>query len=64
METVGRNISYKVKGQKLTIEIDLAEDFGRSASGKTIVIASTQGNKPVEGADNGAIIGINCYKKP
>ncbi len=57
-----KNVKMKVKGSKLTIEIDLAKEFGPSKSGKTITIASTLGNKRVEGQD--AFIGVNCYKYP
>ena len=58
-----QNVSMSVKGNKLTIEVDLAQDFGKSASGKTTIIASTQGNQPVPGTNTGAIIGLNIYKK-
>ena len=46
----------------LTIEIDLEKEFGKSKSGKTIVVASTKGNKAIE--DTGCIIGLNVYKYP
>lgn len=57
------NITMNVKGNKLTIEVDLSKEFGKSASGKTTIIASTQGNQTVPGTDTGAIIGLNVYKK-
>ena len=34
----------KVEGNILTIKVDLTKDFGPSSSGKTIIIASTEGN--------------------
>ena len=46
----------------LTIQIDLSQDHGPSKSGKTIVVASTQGNQKVDNSE--VIIGINCYKYP
>jgi len=55
------NVKSTVKGTKLIIEVDLAKDFGKSKSGKTTIIASTKGNKPIEGTD--AIMGLNIYKK-
>lgn len=56
-----QNVKMSVKGNVLTITVDLSKDFGPSASGKTIKIASTGGNKEVpEG--KGAIIGLNVYK--
>lgn len=58
METVGKNVSYKIEKNKMTIEIDLSKDFGPSKSGKTTIIASTMGNQKI----NGIVLGINCYK--
>ena len=57
-----KNIETKVEGEILTIRINLAEDFGTSRTGKTRIIASTEGNKPVEGKP-GIFVGVNCYKK-
>ena len=56
-----QNIKTSVKGQTLTIEIDLSKRFGKSASGKTTIIASSQGNVAV--GDTGATMGINVYTK-
>jgi len=56
------NVKWEVKDNKLIIEIDLTKEFGLSKSGKTITIASTKGNKKIEGTD--AIIGLNVYKYP
>lgn len=58
------NIVMKVTGKKLVIEIDLSKELGNSKSGKSITIASTQGNQQVPGADEGIKIGLNVYKKP
>lgn len=55
------NIESKVNGDTLTLTIDLSKEFGRSKSGKTVIIASTQGNKKIDGTE--AVIGVNCYKK-
>lgn len=57
---LGNNIKYEVKGDKLVIEVDLTKDYGESKSGKSIQIASSQGNKEV--ADN-VFVGLNVYKK-
>lgn len=54
-----RNCEMKIEGDKLLIEIDLTQDFGPSKSGRTIIIASTQGNVDVR---DGIKIGVNCYK--
>lgn len=45
----------------LTITVDLSKSFGPSASGKTIIIASTEGNQPIDGTP--AVVGLNVYRK-
>jgi len=55
-----KNVEMEVKEKVLTITVDLSKDFGPSKSGKTIIIASTEGNKSIPGVD--AKIGLNIYK--
>jgi hypothetical protein len=55
-----KNIEMKVDGTVLTVKIDLAKNFGPSSSGKSIIIASTEGNIAVA---PGIMAGINVYKK-
>lgn len=56
------NITMNVKNNKLMIEIDLKAKRRPSASGKTEVIASTQGNVSIP--DHPEIkLGVNCYTK-
>lgn len=57
-----KNISMKVKDTELIIVIDLSKRFGKSASGKTDIIATTAGNVEIEGQP-GCKIGINAYFK-
>ena len=38
-----KNVEYTVKGNILTIEVDLSKNFGPSKSGKTMVVATTAG---------------------
>lgn len=59
-----KNVAMKVSSdkKKLTIEVDLTQDFGPSASGKTQIIASTEGNAKVDGVES-VQIGMNVYKK-
>ena len=45
-----------------TITIDLNYRGERSKSGKTIRVASTEGNKKIEGAED-VILGLNAYTK-
>lgn len=57
-----KNVATALKGNILTITVDLAKTFGPSSSGKTIIIASTEGNQTIEGRSE--VIGLNIYKKP
>lgn len=45
------NIKTKVAGQKLTLEIDLSKTLRPSASGKTMLVATTHGRRPLPDAD-------------
>jgi len=55
-----KNVVMKLVGSKLTIDIDLAKNFGESKSGKSIVVATTGGN--VSLSDGVHKIGLNVYK--
>jgi hypothetical protein len=57
-----KNVEMKVDGNILTIKVDLSKDFGPSSSGKTIIIASTEGNQSIPDRED-AKIGLNIYKK-
>jgi hypothetical protein len=61
MAQKGRNVEMTVKGNKLTIVCDLTEDFGPSKSGKTNIVASTDGNIEIPGHEN-LRLGFNIYK--
>jgi hypothetical protein len=56
-----KNVDMTVEGALLTIRIDLSKEFGPSASGKTIIIASTEGNITVPNREEK--IGLNVYRK-
>jgi len=56
-----KNVELKVEGNILTIKVDLSKEYGPSASGKTIIVASTEGNISVPERDEK--IGLNVYKK-
>lgn len=53
------NVTKSPDGKRLTIEIDLTQDFGKSKSGKTNIVATTGGNVEVL---PGVKLGINCYR--
>ena len=54
-----QNIEIETIGNTLTIKIDLSKRGKKSASGKSTMIATTEGNKVVQGDIR---IGINCYE--
>ena len=57
-----KNVDMKVEGNILTIKVDLTKEFGPSSSGKTIIIATTEGNVALEGREE-AKVGLNVYRK-
>ena len=62
--TCGKNASFSVDEKGImTLKSDLNLDLGKSASGKTNIISTSAGNVAIEGG-NGAIIGLNVYRKP
>jgi hypothetical protein len=56
-----KNVELSVNGNILTIKVDLTQEFGPSSSGKTIIIASTEGNVPLPG--RAEVVGLNVYRK-
>jgi len=56
-----KNVEVDVAGEILTIRVDLSKEFGPSRSGKTIIVASTEGNQLVFGREEK--IGLNVYRK-
>jgi hypothetical protein len=57
-----KNVEMTVDGNTLTIKVDLSKEFGPSSSGKTIIIASTEGNVSIPGHEE-AKVGLNVYRK-
>lgn len=59
-----QNIETKVEGTKLTITVDLSKDFGPSKTGKSNIVASTNGFVKVDAAVPGSIsFGLNVIRK-
>lgn len=56
-----KNVEFQVEGPILTIKVDLSKEFGPSTSGKTTIIATTEGNVTLPGREEK--IGLNIYKK-
>jgi len=57
-----KNIDMVVVGDVLTIKVNLSKRFGKSSSGKSIIIATTEGNQSIPGNDD-IKIGLNIYTK-
>lgn len=57
-----KNIEMREAGNILTLTVDLSKEFGPSASGKTVIISSSEGNKSVPGFED-IKIGLNVYRK-
>jgi len=56
-----KNVEMKVEGNILTIKVDLSKEYGPSSSGKTTIVATTEGNITVPERDEK--VGLNVYKK-
>ena len=56
-----KNVEMAMEGTILTIKVDVSKDFGPSASGKTTIIASTEGNVTIPGREEK--VGLNVYRK-
>jgi hypothetical protein len=57
-----KNVEMTVEENILTIKVDLTKEFGPSSSGKTIIIASTEGNISIL-EDEEKKVGLNVYRK-
>ena len=56
-----KNVEMSVEGNILTIKVDLSKEYGPSSSGKTIIVASTEGNVSIP--DREEKLGLNVYRK-
>ena len=57
-----KNVEMTVEGETLIIKVDLSKDFGPSKSGKTIIVASTEG--AVSLPESYEKVGLNVYRYP
>lgn len=55
-----KNVDIKVEGGKVVLTCDLSQDFGKSASGKTNIVASTEGAVSLP---DGTQVSLNVYRK-
>jgi hypothetical protein len=56
-----KNVEMSMEGSVLTIRVDLSKEFGPSSTGKTIIIASTEGNVTIPNRQEK--VGLNVYRK-
>jgi hypothetical protein len=56
-----KNVEMKIEDNILTIKVDLSKEYGPSSSGKTTIVASTEGNVTIPERDEK--VGLNVYKK-
>jgi len=56
------NLDIKIEGDQLVITTDLKQRHGKSKSGKSALIATTQGNVALLGREE-VVMGINIYMK-
>ena len=57
-----KNIEITTNGDILSIRVDLSQRFGKSSSGKSTIVASTEGNQAVPGHEE-INIGLHVYTK-
>ena len=57
--TIGANVEATIADNMLTLVIDLSKTIGPSKSGKTRLVASTNGNATLP---DGAKVGVNVYR--
>ncbi len=56
-----KNVEMNIEGNILTIKVDLTKEFGVSSSGKSVIVASTEGNYALPGREEK--VGLNVYRK-
>ena len=55
-----QNINVKLDKNNVILKIDTRKNYGPSSTGKSIIVASTRGNKIIK--NTGVYLGLNVYK--
>lgn len=55
-----KNVEIVVEGNIMTLKVDLSQDQGPSKSGKTRIVATTEGNHPLTEVPN-VVVGLNVF---
>lgn len=63
MTTVGKNVAMQMDGDELVIRVNVTKTFGKSKSGKTTIVATTEGNISLPEPHEEIKMGLNIYKK-
>ena len=56
-----KNVEIRIEGQKLILTVDVSKNYGPSKTGKSTIIATSEGNVKVDNTD--LYIGFNLYRK-
>lgn len=57
-----KNVKFELDGNILKIFVDVTKDYGPSSSGKTNIVATTEGGQSVEDLE-GVKVNLTVYKK-
>lgn len=57
-----KNMTMQVQGDELVIRVNLKERLGASKSGKTVIVATSEGNQELPGFPE-IKVGLNVYTK-
>lgn len=61
---IGTNVAAEIKGNVLTLTVDLSQDNGLSTSGKTTKVGAVSGNTKIMGPENKEyMISLSVNKK-
>lgn len=58
---IGPNVGVNVSGNILLIAVDLTQEQGESASGKSVIVGTTQGNAKLSTPHGTVSVGLNVY---
>ena len=59
-----KNVEIKVEGTKVTLSFDATQSFGKSSTGRSITVATTEGFQQVAVAGQVIGVSLNVNKKP
>ena len=58
-----KNVAVKVEGSVMTITVDLTKRYGLSSTGKTTIVASTEGAVKLDGEHDGIGYSFTVWSK-